>query len=65
MTKNTLAGLDDYAPFQITNPLDGTPLTVYKLNAAKQGLVDLVDTTASNSDTARQTYTAYELDVNV
>jgi len=64
VTRNALAGLSDYAPFTINNPLDNTPLTVFRLNNNKQGQVDLVDTTATDSDKARQTYQSFEANMN-
>jgi hypothetical protein len=64
VTRNALAGLGDYTPFTINNPLDNTPLTIFRLNNNKQGQIDLVDTTATNSDTARQVYRAFEVNTN-
>jgi hypothetical protein len=64
VTRNALAGLSDYTPFTITNPLEGTPLTIFRLNNNKQGRIDLVDTTAANSETARQIYQAFEINFN-
>lgn len=58
---NELVSLSDYVPFQTTNPLDGTPLTVYNLNPAKQGQVRLVD---SNSDVNGRRYDGWELSFN-
>ncbi len=42
------------------NPLTGEPLTIYNLDPAKQGLVDLVDTTADRSQ-ARYSFTGVEV----
>ena len=64
VTRNAAAGLDDYTPFTIANPLDNTPLTVFRLNNNRQGQVDLVDTTATDSERARQTYQSYEVNFN-
>jgi hypothetical protein len=64
VTRNTLAGPSDYTPFVIANPMDGTPLTIFRLNDVKRGLIDLVDTTATDPDRARQTYTGWEFNVN-
>jgi hypothetical protein len=50
--------LADYTAFQTANPLNnGEMITVFNLNRAKQGLVDIVD---RNSDTNRQFYNGYE-----
>ena len=40
---NILVSPADYTPVAIRNPLDGSPLTLYNLNPAKLGLVDIVD----------------------
>ena len=58
---NTLVGLSDYTAFQTPSPLNGEPVTIYNLNRAKQGLVDLIDTTSTDRDTSRQTYDGLEL----
>ena len=58
---NTLLTLNDYTPFTTTNPVDGQPITVYNLNAAKRGQVNLVD---SNSDVNKRYYDGYELSFN-
>jgi len=59
-TINTLVDVSDFAAFQVANPLNGDPVTIYNLNPAKQGLVDLLDTTADRSK-ARFTFTGFEL----
>ena len=64
VTKNVLVGLNDYTPFQIANPLEGGSVTVFKRDPLKQGLTDNVDTTANDSDLARRTYNAFELNLN-
>jgi hypothetical protein len=64
VTRNALAGLSDYTPFTITNPYDSTPLTIFRLNDNKRGLIDMIDTTATNADTSRQTYTGFEFNFN-
>jgi Carboxypeptidase regulatory-like domain len=51
----------DWTPIQITNPLDGSPLTVYSLAANKVGAIDIVD---KNSDTNSRTYNGFELSFN-
>ena len=57
---NLLVTTADYAPFDTPSPLNGTPVTIYNLNRAKQGLVDLLDTTADHSK-ARVSYNGFEL----
>ncbi len=58
---NTLAGVSDYASFTTPSPLNGEQVTIYNLNRAKQGLVDLLDTTATDRSKARVGYTGLEL----
>ena len=58
---NTLVGLSDYLAFQTPSPLTGEPVTIYNLNRAKQGLVDLIDTTSTDRSQSRQTYDGLEL----
>jgi hypothetical protein len=58
-TINRLVDVSDYAAFQVASPLNGELLTVYNLNPAKQGLVDLLDTTADRSK-ARFSYQGME-----
>ena len=58
---NLLAGPADYASFQIVNPVDSSDMvTVYNLNRAKQGLVDLLDTTATDRSKTRVNYNGLE-----
>lgn len=64
VTRNVLVGLNDYSPFEITNPLEGGTLTVFKRDPSKQGLTDNVDTTATDSDTARRTYNSFEVNLS-
>jgi hypothetical protein len=60
-TINTLVSDSDYASFQVPNPLlNGELVTIYNLNPAKQGLVDLVDTTADRSK-ARFSFNGFEV----
>ena len=55
---NTLVDLvADWVPFQTTNPQTGDPITLYNLNPAKLGQVDLVD---RNSDINTRIYTGFE-----
>jgi hypothetical protein len=58
---NTLLSLSDYTAFTATNPVDGQPITVYNLNAAKRGQVNLVD---SNSSINTRYYDGYEFSFN-
>jgi hypothetical protein len=58
---NTLLTLADYTAFTATNPVDGQPITVYNLNPAKRGLVNLVD---SNSAINKRYYDGYEVSFN-
>jgi hypothetical protein len=44
----------------VPNPLSGELITIYNLNPAKQGLVDLLDTTADNSQ-ARTTFNGFDV----
>ncbi|HEV3216149.1 MAG TPA: TonB-dependent receptor [Vicinamibacterales bacterium] len=57
---NTLISASDYASFTTPSPLDGQPVTIYNLNKAKQGLVDLLDTTATDRSKARVGYNGLE-----
>ena len=59
-TINQLVDVSDYAAFDVASPLNGEPVTIYNLNPAKQGLVDLLDTTADRSK-ARYSYSGVEL----
>jgi hypothetical protein len=59
---NTLVSVSDYASFQTANPLNnGEMVTIYNLNRAKQGLQDLLDTTATDRSTARVNYDGLEV----
>jgi carboxypeptidase family protein/TonB-dependent receptor-like protein len=59
-TINRLVDLSDYSSFQVTNPFTGEPMPIYNLNPAKQGLVDLLDTTADRSQ-ARYSFNGFEV----
>ena len=60
-TINRLVDVSDYASFEVANPLNnGELVTIYNLNPAKQGLVDLLDTTADRSK-ARYSFQGVEL----
>ncbi|OLC40841.1 MAG: hypothetical protein AUH43_25630 [Acidobacteria bacterium 13_1_40CM_65_14] len=58
---NTLVSVSDYAAFTAPSPLNGEPVTIYNLNRAKQGQVDLLDTTATDRSKARVNYTGLEV----
>jgi hypothetical protein len=60
-TTTTQFGRADYTPLTIYSPLDGTPITVYNLNAAKNGLLDRVDDNSPDSNLRRMTYNGVEL----
>jgi hypothetical protein len=57
---NTLVTTSDYAVFTTPSPLDGEPVTIYNLNRAKQGVQDLLDTTATDRSKARVSYNGLE-----
>jgi len=58
---NTLISVADFASFTTPSPLNGEPVTVYNLNRSKQGLVDLLDTTATDRSKARVGYNGLEV----
>jgi hypothetical protein len=59
---NTLVTVNDFASFTTPNPLgNGEQITIYNLNRAKQGQVDLLDTTATDRSKARVSYTGLEV----
>jgi hypothetical protein len=58
---NTLVNVSDYASFTTASPVNGEPVTVYNLNRSKQGLVDLLDTTATDRSIARVGYNGLEV----
>jgi hypothetical protein len=62
-TINRLVDASDYTSFQTPNPLSGELITIYNLNPAKQGLVDLLDTTADYSK-ARVNFNGFEMTFN-
>ena len=61
---NTLVTVADYASFTTPSPLTGEPVTIYNLSRSKQGLVDLLDTNATDRSTARVNYNGLELSFN-
>ena len=58
---NTLVSVSDYPSFTTPSPLNGEPVTIYNLNRAKQGLQDLLDTTATDTSLARVGYNGLEV----
>jgi hypothetical protein len=66
---NTLINRSDWIPFQVANPCGalcpqataGEMITIFNLNPAKQGLVNLVD---RNSDINRTIYDGFEVSFN-
>jgi len=58
---NTLTTLADYASFAASSPLNGEPVTIYNLNRARQGQVDLIDATTTDRSQARVNYNGLEL----
>ncbi len=59
---NLAAGLSDYTPITIANPLGGESVTVYSLNAAKLGLVNILDSTSAENS---RTYNGFEGSLDV
>src|SRR6266850_5580279 len=53
---NQLVSLDDWTPVSVFNPINGTPMTIYNLNPAKNGKVATLDTTGPNR---KQQYDSY------
>jgi hypothetical protein len=49
-----------WTPFQITNPLDGTPVTVYNLQPAYFGLTPVLYQTNAPRSLRHDTYTGFE-----
>jgi hypothetical protein len=56
LNDNLLVGLNDWTPVSVFNPIDGTPLTIYNLNAAKKGQVSVLDTNGPNRKKAYDSY---------
>jgi hypothetical protein len=52
----------DYTPITITNPIDGSPITVYNLDPSKLGAINIVD---KNSSTNSRVYNGIEATFNV
>jgi hypothetical protein len=53
-----------YTPFQISNPLDGTPLTVFNLQTAYSGLTPVLHMTNAPQSLRKNTYTGFETSVS-
>jgi hypothetical protein len=60
---NSAVPFSAWTPFQITNPLDGTPLTVYNLQPAFFGLTPNVYQTNGRQSTRSNTYNGFETSV--
>jgi Carboxypeptidase regulatory-like domain len=58
---NTAVSASDWTPITITNPLDGSALTVYSLAKNKVGVLNVVD---KNSTVDTRTYNGFELSFN-
>jgi hypothetical protein len=59
---NLAVGLGDYTPITIANPLGGESVTVYSLNPAKLGLVNILDSTSATNS---RTYNGVEVNLDV
>lgn len=59
-SQNRARAVSDYTSFTTTNPLDNTSITIFNLNPAKLGIVDIVDV---NSDINTRLYSGYELSI--
>jgi len=57
---NLLVDPSNYVPVTIASPIDGSPLTVYNLDRAKQGQVSILDTNTING-ARKQIYNGIEL----
>ena len=55
---NVLVSQSDYTPVEVTNPNDGTPLTIFNLDPAKRGQVD---TLVRTSDIDDRRYNGFDL----
>jgi hypothetical protein len=64
VTQNTLVSLNDYTPFEIFNPLDGSPITLYNLSQSKFQQVDRIDTNSTNSDLRNRVFNGFEFGFN-
>src|SRR5204862_7381944 len=57
---NQLVSLTDWTPVSVFNPIDGTPMTIYNLNASKRGQVSVLDTVGQS----RQTYNSHRVQIS-
>ena len=55
---NTLQTFDDYSPFTLFSPIDGTPITYYNVSKAKVSAVSTVDEDATSD--RKEWYNAFE-----
>ena len=60
-TDNIAIAPSDYTALTLASPIDGTPVTIYNLNPAKLGVVDLVD---QNSASNSRVYGGYDIGFN-
>jgi hypothetical protein len=63
LVQNNAVPFSAWTPVQITNPLDGTPLTVYNLQPAFFGLTPNVYQTNGRQSTRSDTYNGFETSV--
>jgi Carboxypeptidase regulatory-like domain len=56
LTENLGWSPSDYAIVNITNPLDGTTIPIYNLDATKRGNVNRLDVNSPDADLRRRTY---------
>jgi len=63
LTMNNAVPGSAWTPIQITNPLDGTPITLYNLQPAYFGLTPQLYQTNSRQSTRSNTYTGFETSV--
>ena len=62
VTDNLLRTMSDYIPFNIFNPMNGTPLTIYDVSPAAVSRVDNFDTNAGAERS--HVYMGYDFNVN-
>ena len=60
-TDNVAVAASDYTALTLASPIDGAPVTIYNLNPAKLGVVDLVD---QNSTSNSRKYGGYDAGFN-
>jgi hypothetical protein len=59
---NSLRTAADFTPVQIYNPVDGSPLTIYNVSAAKASAVSTIDTSSSD---LKKAFVGYTVGFNV